>query len=183
MQSKFLVVAGLLALSITTRSNAVSVVDGSCASITGANGCLFSGTITAATTADTNNKFNLYNDTHPGAGANINLQYLFKSDSVGFPGSFTSTTSGTWSVPGYNIRYLAVAAGANYALYRFPQTSSGTWSTADIPHGANLRELRDLVFFGAAVPEPASWMMMITGLGLVGAATRNRRRSLAAVAA
>jgi hypothetical protein len=32
-------------------------------------------------------------------------------------------------------------------------------------------------FAGAAVPEPATWAMMIIGFGGVGATLRNRRRS------
>lgn len=179
MKSKLLVIAAALAASAGMPCSAVTVVNGSCTSISGVHGCLFSGSMTSATTADTNAKFNLYNDTNPGAGTNITLQYLFKSDGVGFPGSVVGKTGGTWSVPGYNIRYFAVAAGQNFALYRLPgQFSSGTWSTADIPHGANLREVRDLVFFGAAVPEPASWMMLIAGFGLAGAALRKRRRPM-----
>jgi hypothetical protein len=184
MQSRVLLILAASVASVAIPCSAVTVVNGSCASISDAHGCLFSGSITSATTADTNAKFNLYNDANPGAGANIALQYLFKSDDVGFAGMVSNKTSGTWSLPGYHIRYVAVSAGSNFALYRLPgQFSSGVWSTTDIPHGANLREVRDVVFFGAAVPEPASWAMIIAGFGLAGTAIRRQRRPSGAAAA
>lgn len=36
---------------------------------------------------------------------------------------------------------------------------------------------------GSTVPEPASWALMIFGFGLVGATLRNRRGTMATVAA
>lgn len=42
---------------------------------------------------------------------------------------------------------------------------------------SDIRQVRIGGFAGAAVPEPATWAMMILGLGLVGAAMRRRRQS------
>ncbi len=91
-------------------------------------------------------------------------------------------TAGTWSLPGYNVDYLAVKAGSNFILYKLAvPASSGTWSTAGLTnrHG-NLLDLSHLSFFGSvagAVPEPATWAMMIGGCGMVGGAMRRRRVS------
>ncbi len=163
---------------------AVSVVASGCASLPGPNGCLFSGTLSsAALAADTQAKFNLFNDTHPAAGGDIRLTYLFTSGTVGFPGSVSGLTTGTWATPGFKISYFAVNAGANFALYKLTGgPSSGTWTTADTPHGLNLREVRSIAFMGQPVPEPEVWTMMIIGLGLSGVAMR-RRSGVARVSA
>jgi hypothetical protein len=43
-------------------------------------------------------------------------------------------------------------------------------------------EVDDLVFTGNAVPEPATWAMLISGFGLVGGAMRSSRRQTRALA-
>ena len=170
-------------LAAASPSMAVSVVATNCVSVADSHGCLFSGLITAASVADTQAKYNLFNDTHAAAAPDIRLAYLFNSDTSGFPGTRTGLTSGSWTTPGYKVLYLAVNAGPNSVLYRLPGfVSGGSWSTVDIPHGPNLREIRSLAFFGTAVPEPMAWTMMIAGFLMVGTAMRRRQPSRAAAA-
>jgi len=77
------------------------------------------------------------------------------------------------------IDYMAVKAGSYFTLYKIADLSSGSWSTADIPYKKSPKELSHIVFFGseavAGVPEPATWGMMIAGVGMAGAALRRRR--------
>lgn len=163
------------AAAVATPSMAVTVTAANCVSVTDSHGCLFNGLLTSATVTDTQAKYNLYNDTHPSAGPDIRLNYLFNSNSAGFPGTVSGLTGGSWATPGYKVLYLGVNAGPDFVLYRLPAfLTSGSWSTIDIPHGPNLREVRSLAFFGTAVPEPMTWALMITGFGMVGTAMRRR---------
>lgn len=60
-------------------------------------------------------------------------------------------------------------------------TATGAGSAVG-PFGASLN-IAGLAFLGGGVPEPATWAMMITGLGLAGASLRARRRAFAGAAA
>ncbi|WP_439532020.1 PEPxxWA-CTERM sorting domain-containing protein [Polymorphobacter sp.] len=69
----------------------------------------------------------------------------------------------------------AATAGQSQRFYNY----QGTTDLAFQPAFA-LTDGGDLVFPpNSAVPEPASWAMLITGFGLIGAAARRRRRALA----
>ena len=97
----------------------------------------------------------------------------------GIAGDWTGLggSSGTWSLAGYTVNYLAVKAGNNFVIYKLAAPgSSGTWSTVDLGN----KDISHLEFFGsvAAVPEPASWAMLIAGLGIVGAAMRRRKTAV-----
>ncbi len=174
--AKIAAASGLLIGMAAPAAATVSVVAANCAAIGGTHGCLFTDVLTSAKVAATESAFNLFNNTHPSAGADIHLSYLFASNGVGFPGTVTGTTGGTWSTPGFIIKFLAVNAGPNFVLYKLPAVaSSGSWSTIDIPHTAALREKRNLIFFGSAVPEAETWAMMIAGFGFVGLMARRRR--------
>jgi hypothetical protein len=170
--------AAAAAFAATPSSAAVTVVDGSCINVSDAAGCLFNGNITEGTTLETQNAYNTYNNTNPSANPDITLTWLFKSDDgMGFPGVVTPPDglSGTWNTPGFLVEYIAVKAGPQFVLYKLAApASSGTYSTAGL--GDPQRALSHLSFFGTAVPEPATWAMMISGFGLMGAAMRRRTR-------
>ncbi len=85
--------------------------------------------------------------------------------------SFTGTelaaptaANGQQTIPQTN-RYISFAADAGQAL-----TGIRFNSTVNSLEADNIR-------FTAAVPEPATWAMMMLGFGMVGAAARYRRRS------
>lgn len=163
---------------------ATTVVDGKCVSVANAHGCLFSGNINEQATGnnsygDAQAAYNYYNNTHPSAAPDITLSYLAKSDLGGFTGSVTGlgSNSGTWSLSGFLVNFIAVKAGSNFVLYQLATpTSSGSWSTVDLGN----KNLSHLEFFGtmAPVPEPATWAMLIAGMGIVGASMRRRKAAV-----
>ena len=70
-------------------------------------------------------------------------------------------TIGTVNLTGLNL------SGGSHTI-QFMQPNSNTWTFVS-----------EISFFGTAVPEPATWAMMIGGFGLVGATMRRRRIRLA----
>jgi hypothetical protein len=72
---------------------------------------------------------------------------------------------------------------AQYGLNLWPRLGD-TSTTAHIvdfaPNGREQDRYGNPLFNPSAVPEPASWALMIGGFGLAGAALRNRRRAQAA---
>ncbi len=189
MRSKFkisLAAAAACLAGFAGSANASTVVDGSCVSVTNAAGCLFSGNINNNATGKNGyltaqDAYNLYNDTHSSANPDITLNYLADTDGDFGGGSLTggSGSSGTWSLPGFLVNFVAVKASDNFVLYQIKPASSGSWDTLDIPFKNNAHDLSHLVFFGdpaGGVPEPATWGMMILGLGLIGGVMRRRQR-------
>ncbi len=92
---------------------------------------------------------------------------------VGNPGSITLSigatnigasgaypTSGTWST--YSAVYTATAADAGAAI------------TVTLGSSGGQGDFDNVRVTDTAVPEPATWALMLTGFGLVGAATRRR---------
>ena len=187
----FAVAATLFAGMIAGSASASTVVTAACTSVASKAGCRFDGNINGLATAtnvnsylNAQNAYNLFNNTHPAAGADIQLKFLGDTDS-GFPGSFTGAgkTAGSWNLNGYLVDYVAVKAGSGFILYKLATpASSGMWSTAGLTNKqGKLQNLSHLAFFGsaAAVPEPASWAMMIAGLGMVGGTMRRRKTATA----
>ena len=174
--------AAVSMLAFALPAAAVTIVPAKCASVTAAAGCFFLGNIgNASDTADAQSQYNALRN------PDIVLNFLGKSD-----GGFGVTTLGnasesfgTWSTPGFLVDFIAVKAGTEFVLYQLAApASSGSWSTAGLVNGKNtMRELSHLTFFGAAgaVPEPATWGMMLLGFGIVGATVRRRQRRLAIV--
>ena len=90
--------------------------------------------------------------------------------------------------PGYlnmlnGVSYVESIGGSRPFLtysYTFTAAVSGTFQmTFGTTSGDNIGPLLDNVLVTGSVPEPASWAMLISGFGLVGATLR-RRRMLAA---
>jgi hypothetical protein len=157
----------------------VTLVSNKCVSVSDVHGCLFQGNIAPNTVADTETAYNAARD------PDITLKYLFKSDDGNFGdfGTVTGSTSGTWSTPNFLVDYIGVKAANFFVLYSVGGVSSGSWNTFDIPFKKNPHDLSHIAFFGTNVPEPGTWAMMIAGFGLVGAAVRRRRGTVAAATA
>ena len=77
-----------------------------------------------------------------------------------YSGADGGTNPNPWTSYSFNV---SLAAGS-YAI-RFAQADNQLFFTQGV----------DNVFVGGAVPEPASWAMLIAGFGLVGASARRRR--------
>jgi hypothetical protein len=179
-------ILGLGIALVATPAQAVSAISipalATCQSVAAAKGCLFVGNIAPNTVAETQSVYRQFAAANNIANPKITLSYLFKSDDTSFPGMLTgSSTSGSWSTPGYLIDYLAVKAANSFVLYKLANpVSSGLWSTIDIPNKGNLKDLSHLAFFGSldasGAPEPASWAMMLIGMGFIGYHVRRRRR-------
>lgn len=100
---------------------------------------------------------------------------------VGFSGG--NGTVQAYDAGGTLLETLTVENGANAATpngyYGFSRTAG---DIAKITFSNEYIGVRDITTIaGAAVPEPASWAMLIAGFGLTGAAMR-RRRSVAVAA-
>jgi hypothetical protein len=164
--------------------SAITVVGpATCINVADANGCLFNGNMGNQTDAqETEDAYNLFNNTNPSADPDITLNF-FAQTGDDFAGA--GQTSGTWS-NNFFSEFLAVKAGDFFVLYKLAAPAkSGTWNTFDIPLNTNgqPRGLSHLAFLGSdgfdpgggAVPEPATWAMLLSGFGLVGFAARRRR--------
>lgn len=178
---------GIATFSVGAPASASTVVLANCVSVASPNGCLFNGNINGNPAPGNANGYvnaqNAYNAVRSPA---ITLNYLGDTN-AGFPGTFTGGggTSGTWSLPGYLVNFVAVKAGQQFVLYQISPSSLGNWNTFDIPHGRNPRQLSHLAFFGTqavAVPEPMTWAMMFAGFGMIGASMRRRGRPVSVTA-
>lgn len=135
------------------------------------------------------NKLNMFGQT--------DWQYLAKFNDGGkseggqaglFTVSGLGKSSGSWSVSGDALKTFAnfmivTKAGDAFSAYLFSGGAgeAGTWSTW------NAKDLSHMSFYArgtnvtAPVPEPAEWILMLSGLGVVGwIANRRRARTTAA---
>ena len=142
----------------------------------------------------------------PASGGNFQISFL--SDSFGVPGSVFGTT-GPLSDSLLNLSPTplqvfcgcAVTANTRYWVelsdvgnstvgWTIPTDSSGTGVAGEFFISAGLLyadsvyppyQMQISVNGGGGVPEPATWAMMILGIGAVGAAMRNQRSDAAMV--
>jgi hypothetical protein len=189
--------AAAAAFTASPAAAAVDLDETRCTSVLQADGgCVFFGNDNVPADIEAE-----YNPTGK-AGAPISLTDIGKidvpedfdwsGDLVTGIGKLTSADggkSGTWELFGAAIaNFISVKASTEFNLIKLTTpASSGTWSTSGLCAGQRCNQpgLSHLQFFaddGGVVPEPATWAMMITGFGLVGAAMR-RRKSIAAVSA
>ncbi len=174
--------AGLAAFTFGTAAQASTVIATSCDPVTDGDsaGCRFSGNINANTNAANVNSHKnaeaAYNVWAVGTGnPTITLNWITSTDAADFSnfGTFTGAgqTSGTFSLPGWDIDYFAVKASNEFVLYEY--IGSNTWTTGN-QHGVS-----HIAFFGTqapAVPEPGTWAMMLLGFAGAGVAIRRSRR-------
>ena len=73
-------------------------------------------------------------------------------------------------------------SGANYANYMTGYGAIGSSTTFITPVNYPNASGTQSFLFAGGVPEPASWAMMIAGIGLVGGVLRHRRQAEAALA-
>lgn len=108
-----------------------------------------------------------------GSGAKFGLQSLYSTNdlsSVSFGGNVNDpTSSGSFAVPLVN--------GQTYTMAVFNYGNIGNIGGFDAVSDATA--VIDWTITYDAVPEPASWAMMIAGFGLVGAGMRRRRMAIA----
>ena len=185
-------------LAIATPASATSTVavNGACSNMTDgmASSCHFSGNITDGTSGAGDYRLteNAYNNVYAPAHsypANLTLTPLaeFGAHDSGTVNGITfsgGSLSGTFTLaPGVDLGYYAVKAGDQFVLYEFTG-GAGTynWSTADLTVGSGQQPgLSHIVFFGSVggVPEPATWAMMLLGIGMIGSGARRRRQKQA----
>jgi len=185
-------------LAIATPASATSTVAvvPPCSNLTDgvASSCHFSGNISnddnAGSSSYTNTEaaYDSYALTQ-GWPANLVLTPLASFDGAGTSNGITLTglngsMSGTFTLaPGVDLGYYAVKAGNQFVLYEFTG-GAGTydWSTAGLTNSNGQQlGLSHIVFFGSVggVPEPATWAMMLLGIGMIGSGARRRRQKQA----
>jgi len=185
--------AGALSGSTPASATSTVAVNGTCSNMTDgmASSCHFSGNIGTGTGGaesyhNTESAYDTWASSHnPVYPANLTLTPLADFSGAGSNAGITVTggngsTGGTFSFgSGISISYYAVKAGNDFVLYEFTG-SPGTynWSTAGLTNQkGNLLGLSHIVFFGSVggVPEPATWAMMLLGIGMIGGAVRRRQ--------
>ena len=84
-----------------------------------------------------------------------------------FSGASTLASYAINPTYGSNNKEYFGFSGANITSVRLTAATSGDWVFID-----------NLTSVGGAVPEPASWAMLIAGFGVVGASMRRRRANV-----
>lgn len=183
---QILIVAAAAATCLAAPATAATVlVDPMCSLVTG---CLFDGNITASAGGQNGYKaaeaaYNLAKDPDISLAAigeiEQGFEVVFGGKPVGFITGGVGALSGTWSLPKFRVEYVAVKSSNQFMLYSVGGASSGDWSTTGLLNRQGRQQaLSHLIFFGTAVPEPATWAMMLGGFGLAGASMRRRKAQM-----
>jgi hypothetical protein len=104
---------------------------------------------------------------------NRNPIYAYEVDSLFTNSSITVRDGSSIISTDFYINDLSVSAGKNYTLSIAATYIGGSLNGSN---SAFAQIALDHVAALAAVPEPASWLMMIGGFGMVGGAMRRRQR-------
>ena len=187
------------AIAVATPASATSdvAVTGTCTDLTDglAGGCKFSGNINENDNGNSSyllaqDAYNAYAATH-GFGT-ISLTPLADLDPGNLSGGGITITmnatgdGGTFTLdPGVVIDYFAVKAANGFILYE-EYTGNNSFSTiglAQNTRGDQTPGLSHIIFFGSTggVPEPATWAMMLLGIGMIGSSMRRRRKEQSAI--
>jgi hypothetical protein len=185
--------AGLIAVSTPAFATSDVAVSGTCTNLSDgiAGGCKFSGNINTNDNGNssyllTQNAYNAYATSH--SWANISLTPLADFDPAnGTSNGITLTMNGSgdggtfsFDASMIDLQYFAVKAADGFILYEY--TGANSFTTAGLAqnsHGDQTPGLSHIIFFGGTaggVPEPATWAMMLLGIGMIGSSARRRRQ-------
>ena len=169
----------------------VAIIPGACDSLTDGDnlGCMFSGNINSSTSG--NASYLLAQDAYNAEfDPNISLTPLAEFDGSGTSNGIALTLNealngGSFTLaPGIDLLYYAVKSGNDFILYQFTGTTSFTTDGLQMGESVDPPALSHIIFFGditGGVPEPATWAMLLLGLGMVGSSMRRRRNDRSAV--
>jgi hypothetical protein len=176
---KFKIAAVIAALGLAAGAPALAATSlvAPCTLVAGGS-CLFKGNINGQLTG--NNSIgaadDAYNSQTPTPSPLLNLAGMsFITDQT--TGFSANQTSGTITAP-FLVSFYAVKAGDFFDLFEITPSTTFNWSTSGIHvgHSPNAPGISHIEFFGSsAVPEPATWAMMLIGFGGLGAVLRRRR--------
>jgi hypothetical protein len=138
---------------------------GNCVDLDGSTG---SGNLPEAGQLDSNTIFG------PGT---YTLTFDLAGNQRGAPAQTTVISLGTWST---SLTENASDPWATYT-FTFTTTTGGALQFADLGPSNQQGNLLDNVLL-SYVPEPATWAMLLAGLGMLGAGLRLRRRTVEALA-
>lgn len=166
----------IVSLSNTTASaneNSGAAPSATFASNMGANATtVFSGAITLSTAA-TGSGPQPFDYT-----VNFTTPFLYNPAAGNLLLDFLIPTGAKVSGSGFGFLTFDTANDFNDGVYSIVNINSGSAATGTLSTAAAITEFHT----AGAVPEPASWLLMIGGLSLVGGALRRRRPAYAPVA-
>jgi PPE-repeat protein len=158
----------------------VALLDGPCVLVVGGY-CDFSGNI------NLNNKLadidTVYDSQTPAPPTLLDLHSLNQGEQ---DGGFSNPDAGTITST-FLVTYYAVKAGDEFRLFEIAPTYTFSWTTAGMTNnGGQQPDVSHVIWIDppstVAVPEPATWALMILGFGGAGAMLRQRRRLARAAA-